>query len=84
MTQSLGELIKNELERQERSITWFANKIGLDRSNVYRLFRKNSLDTYLLMRISLVLNYDFFALLSAELQERQHLQQKCVNSATQV
>ena len=84
MTQSLGEIIKAEVERQERSITWFAGKIGLDRSNVYRLFRKNSIDTYLLMRISLVLNYDFFALLSAELHDRQLSQQKSVNSATQI
>lgn len=76
MKDSLGELIKQELERQERSITWFASKVGVDRSNVYRLFKKHSLDTSLLMRISIVLNYDFFAYLSQEMKDRQNLQQK--------
>lgn len=76
MIQPLGELIKDEVERQERSVTWFAGKIGLDRSNVYRLFKKNSVDTSLLMRISMVLNRDFFAILSDEMRERQNLPQK--------
>lgn len=76
MIQSLGELIKQELEKQERSVTWFARKVGVDRSNVYRLFKKNSIDTSLLMRISIVLDYDFFADLSEEMHNRQSLQQK--------
>ncbi len=67
----LGEIIKNELKAQERSITWFAAKLCLDRSNVYRLFQKNSIDTDLLMRVSRILNRDFFAQLSSELRDRQ-------------
>lgn len=34
----IGELIKEELMVQERTITWFARKLCIDRSNVYRLF----------------------------------------------
>lgn len=70
----LGEIIKDELKAQERSITWFAGKLCLDRSNVYRLFQKNSVDTELLMRISRILNRDFFALLSNELTKKQPIQ----------
>lgn len=66
----LGELIKEELVQQERPITWFANKLCMDRSNVYRLFLKNSLDTDLLMRISKILHKNFFEILSQELSER--------------
>ena len=33
----IGILIKEELEKQERSITWFARKLSCDRSNIYRL-----------------------------------------------
>lgn len=62
---SIGSLIKEELERQERSVSWFARKLSCDRSNVYRLFQKESIDTRLLARISIVLNHDFFADLSA-------------------
>lgn len=65
----IGTIIKEELERQERSVTWFARKLSCDRSNVYRLFQKNSIDTILLSRISVILNRDFFADFSDNLPE---------------
>lgn len=71
----IGQLIKDELNAQERSVAWFARKLCLDRSNVYCLFQKNSIDTSLLTRISLVLNKDFFSLLSEYVQQRQNSQQ---------
>lgn len=67
----IGTLIKAELERQERSISWFARKLSCDRSNVYRLFQKESIDTRLLVRISLLLDHDFFSELSEQIRERQ-------------
>ena len=60
----IGILIKEELEKQERSITWFARKLSCDRSNIYRLFQKESIDTNLLVRISILLGKDFFSDLS--------------------
>lgn len=63
---SIGQLIKEELERQERPVSWFARKLYIDRSSVYRLFQKNSIDTALLKRISIILNKDFFAILSQD------------------
>ncbi len=60
----IGILIREELQAQERSVAWFARKIHLDRSNVYRLFQKNSVDTDLLRRISQVLDRNFFAVYS--------------------
>ena len=66
--ESIGNLIKEELERQERTVTWFARKLSCDRSNIYRLFQKHSIDTALLQRISIILNKDFFAELSKNIQ----------------
>lgn len=66
----IGILIKEELERQERSVSWFARKLSCDRSNVYRLFQKENIDTGLLTRISLLLNHDFFADLSENIREK--------------
>ncbi len=63
----IGSIIKAELERQERSVSWFARKLNCDRSNIYRLFQKHSIDTLLLTRISVILNRDFFAELSRNL-----------------
>ena len=65
--ESIGTMIKEELERQERTVSWLARKLNCDRSNVYRLFRKHSIDTVLLQRISVILNRDFFSELSRNL-----------------
>ncbi len=67
----IGTMIKEELERQERSVSWLARKLSCDRSNVYRLFQKHSIDTALLQRLSVILNRDFFSELSMNLQNRK-------------
>ena len=74
MEKSSGDLIKEELEKQERSISWFARKLSCDRSNVYRLFQKESIDTTLLFRVSLLLKRDFFSYLSERLKEKMQSQ----------
>lgn len=53
----IGELIKAELQNQERSISWFARKLYCDRSNAYDIFRRKSIDTELLSRIRSCLNF---------------------------
>lgn len=56
----IGSCIQAELKRQERSVMWFARKLNCDRSNIYNIFQRNTIDTELLMRISIVLNHNFF------------------------
>ena len=63
----IATLIRSELLKQERSVTWFARKLSCDRSNVYRLFQKHSIDTALLQRISVILSHNFFNDLSENL-----------------
>jgi len=63
---NVGQNIKEELECQERTISWFARKLNCTRAAVYRLFDKNSLDTALLLNISQILHRDFFRELSEE------------------
>ena len=63
----IGHEIQQELRRQERSVAWFARRLACDRTNVYRIFDKESLDTRLLMRISTILQRDFFVLYSQQL-----------------
>ncbi len=70
MMKPIGALIKEELEHQERSISWFARKLSCDRSNVYRLFQKESIDTALLARISILLGRNFFLELSEHIKEK--------------
>lgn len=66
----IGKKIEEELHRQERSITWFANKLYCDRTNVYSIFKRESIDTALLLRISDVLHCNFFNYYIKELNER--------------
>ena len=42
----IGEEIRKELHRQERTISWFARKLFCDRSNVYDIFKRKSIDAY--------------------------------------
>ena len=58
---NIGSLIGNELRRQRRPAAWLAQEICCDRTNVYKILRKGSIDTELLCRISIALNHDFFA-----------------------
>lgn len=58
----IGQIIKQELENQERTVSWFARKLNCDRSNVYRIFLKSTIDTGVLLRISTILNRNFFEL----------------------
>lgn len=65
----IGQLIKAELERQERSVTWFAKRLYCERTNVYSIFKRESIDTDLLLRISIVLRRNFFSYYDDELKK---------------
>jgi len=57
---NIGLNIKEELQRQERTVSWLARKLNCTRAAVYRIFDKNSIDTALLVQISNVLHRNFF------------------------
>lgn len=67
----IGKLIEEELHHQERSVTWFAKKLYYDRTNAYKIFKKQSIDTDLLLRISLILRTNFFIFYLHEFQKRE-------------
>ncbi len=56
----IGKLIKAELTRQGRSITWLAVQLGYSRQNAYKIFSRKWIYTDLLLKISDLLDYDFF------------------------
>ena len=63
---NIGENIKEELDRQERTISWLARKLNRTRTYVDRKLKKNSIDTSFLAQISQLLGRDFFQELSQE------------------
>ena len=68
---NIGERIKDELDRQERTISWLARKLNRNRAAVYRLLKKNSIDTNVLSQISLLLGRDFSKELSQEVSDKR-------------
>ncbi|MBR5435134.1 MAG: helix-turn-helix transcriptional regulator [Bacteroidales bacterium] len=60
----IGNIIKQELQRQGRSITWLASQINCSRENLYKIFRRSWIHTDMLLRICDALNYDFFKVYS--------------------
>ena len=65
---NIGQDIKNELIRQERTVSWLARKLNCNRAAVYRIFGKNSIDTALLASISKILHHNFFQDLSDDIR----------------
>ena len=66
---SIGELIKNELKKQGRSVVWMAKELGYSRGRLYKLFNRNWIYIDLLYKISWMFRHDFFKYYSEELEK---------------
>ena len=56
----IGHIIKGELARQERTVAWLARKLCYSRQNIYHLFECKWIATDVLLRISDVMQHNFF------------------------
>ncbi|MBR5455913.1 MAG: XRE family transcriptional regulator [Bacteroidaceae bacterium] len=56
----IGSIIKKRFDEQGESVSWFAKQLCCDRTNVYSIFKRESIDTALLVKISTILKHDFF------------------------
>lgn len=65
----VGNLVREVFDRQPKghNIMWFARQLNCNRSNIYDIFNRPTLDTELLRRISIILRHDFFRDLSETL-----------------
>lgn len=64
----IGKLIKEELSRQGRTITWLAKEVHCTRENLYKVFRKSWINTDMLFKICEALKHDFFKDYSSRLK----------------
>lgn len=55
----VGKMIQDELRNQGRTVNWLAAQIYCEKSNIYKLFRRKSIDLEQLMKISEVLCHNF-------------------------
>lgn len=63
----IGYLIRQEVERQGLTVVALAHMLSCSRTNVYKIFEHRSIDTALLLRISTLLQTDFFRFYSETL-----------------
>jgi hypothetical protein len=66
----IGQLIRQKLNEQERSIAWLARQIDCHPNSLPRKLEKSSLDIDLLCRISLELDENFLKPSYDALQDR--------------
>lgn len=66
----IGSVIKDKFDELGLTVSWFAKELCCDRTNVYSIFKRESIDTSLLVKISLILNHDFFKCYSDDLRDK--------------
>ena len=65
----IGTIIKDKLTQERRSISWFADQMNCDRSNMYKLLSRAHLDSNFILRASKILEHNFFKDISALLED---------------
>ena len=88
MSGSIGAIIKKAVKEHGMSVTEFAKRINISRENAYSIFRRKTIDSGLLIKISKILDIDFFGIISSQafenmdLNERNHPYKKKKSSTT--
>lgn len=66
----IGSVIKQKMTEQNRTVVWMAKQLSCGRANVYKIFEKYSVDTEVLRKLSVILDFDFFELYSKEIKKK--------------
>lgn len=72
----IGRFIRQKVMEKGMTVVWFAEQMACTRVNAYKIFSRKSIDTDSLMRISRILDFDFFQLYSARLKEEASADKK--------
>lgn len=56
----VGQSIMTVLKEDGRSISWFAERMNSDRSNMYKILARPHLNSEFILRASRILKHDFF------------------------
>jgi hypothetical protein len=66
----VGKLIKNRLQETGMTKSEFARRINKTSQNVYDIFERKTIDTGLLLKISIILDLNFFERYSLNLKSK--------------
>jgi hypothetical protein len=67
----IGKRIKEVLEQRQKPVTWLAKEINCERTNVYNIFARKDINTALLAKIGIILEYNFFKEISDEFSKTE-------------
>ncbi|WP_366926729.1 helix-turn-helix domain-containing protein [uncultured Bacteroides sp.] len=70
----IGQLIFQKMKERHISVVDLAKKMNCSRTNIYKIFEKESIDTQLLFRFSIILDFDFFNCYSREICLKKKMQ----------
>lgn len=60
----MGQMIQQYLAGKKLAGSWLAENLGVHRTSVYKMLRRESIDTSTLYKITVLLKHDFFEPLS--------------------
>jgi plasmid maintenance system antidote protein VapI len=68
---NMGKLIHDKLNENDRSVAWLAKKVYRSPSALCKLLKHDTINHELLLRISKVLDYNFFSCYSDHLGDSE-------------
>ncbi|MBO5250274.1 MAG: helix-turn-helix transcriptional regulator [Muribaculaceae bacterium] len=72
----IGQIIKTVIKEKGISIVSLAKDLSYTRANIYKILDKKSIDTDVLLKISIILEYDFFELYQHEIKKKSNRETK--------
>lgn len=66
----IGDEIKKKVKERKMTVARLSRELGCHRTNIYRIFDSASVDTDILLRLSIILKCDFFSLYSDVLTQK--------------
>ncbi len=57
----IGEEIKRVVKERNVTTAWLARELRCHRTNIYRIYNSASVDTNILLRLSIILHHNFFS-----------------------
>lgn len=72
----IGQLIKNQVAIRGCTVSWLARQLNCDRSYIYELYKRDSIDTKRLYCLCEVLECNFYKIISDAFQAERKLKRK--------
>lgn len=65
----IGKLIQSQMEVEGRKVSWLAARLNCSRNCIYQIYQKEFIDTDKLLKISTLLDFDFFQYYTEYIEE---------------